>query len=204
MDKFARLCVVCGGWEHPDDPLCADGFDDDELIHLRCYNSPGARAWREQRRAAEPAYDRYWRLMTVREPVRCPACDAALDLSPKAVGMAAGCWSVHCTTCHRTSVERFSGYGPGKEGWVKIEMIRADFVRSRHLDRLDERVRQVARDYDRFVDPFSCKCGGRFSLAAKPRCPHCERVVVDTYFHVVDEPLTEEQRKRLETLFGGG
>src|SRR4051812_44332324 len=35
MEKIARECIACGRWEHPDDPLCEDRFDDEELIHRR-------------------------------------------------------------------------------------------------------------------------------------------------------------------------
>jgi hypothetical protein len=202
MEKIARVCIACGGWEHSDDPLCADRFDDEELIHFRCYNSAAAVAWREQRRAEEPAYDRYLWLKTHRQPVRCPHCSAMLDMSPRVTGMMGSMLPVNCTRCHRATTSRFSFDRPGEAIWRRIEVIRGDFVRSRHLDRIEECLRQVAREYDRFVDPFPCKCGGRFSLAAKPRCPRCEHVVFDSYFHVVDEPLSEDERKQLGFLFG--
>jgi hypothetical protein len=179
-------------------------LDDEVLIHLHCYNSEGAAVWRERRRTEDPAYDRYWRLMTVRATVHCPNCSATLDMSPKAVGMGAGSWPVNCTACHRTSAKCFSGYGVGADGYSKLESIRGDFVRSRHLDHINQRVREVARDFDSLLDAAPCACGARFSLAAKPRCPRCEQVVFDTYFHAVDEPLSEERRKRLESLFRNG
>ena len=201
MDYGRRVCVVCGGTEQQQNPLCADGFDDEELIHLRCYDSEGAAAWRERRYAKDPAYDRYCRLMAVRVPVHCPHCSASLDMSPKAVGMGAGSWPVNCTACHRTSPRNFSGYGAGEDGYLRLESIRGDFVRSRDLEHIDQRVRKVARDFDRLIEYGRCTCGAPFSLAAKPRCPHCDHVVFDTYFHVIDEPLSEEQRKRLDALF---
>jgi hypothetical protein len=205
MEKIARVCAACGGWEHPDDPLCVDRFDDDEeLIHFRCYNSARAVAWREERRAEDPTYDRYLRLTTPREPVHCPHCSAMLEMSSRVVGMMGSMLPVNCTKCHRATTRAFSFGEPGEAIWAWIDAIRADFVRARHLDSIDERLREVAREYNRFVDPFPCKCGGQFSLAAKPRCPRCEHVAFDTYFHVIDDPLSEEQRKRPESLFGGG
>src|SRR5687767_11161377 len=102
MEHNDRTCVICGGTEQPQNRLCPDGFYDEVLIHLHCYNSKGAALWRERRRAEDPAYDRYWRLMTVRAPIHCPNCSATLDMSPKGAEMGGGSWVVNCTACHRT------------------------------------------------------------------------------------------------------
>jgi hypothetical protein len=202
MHSATKTCAVCGETEQPENPLCEDGLNDDAFIHLRCYNSIGAKTWRAARRAADPAYDRYWKLMTIREPIACPHCKAALEISPKAVGMGAGSWSVHCTTCHRSSPKSFLGYGETSDAYSNLERIRGDFVSSRNLEQIDARMNDLASANDHYVNQQPCQCGARFSLAAKARCLCCDRVVIDSYFHVVDEPLSKERIEQLEALFG--
>ena len=36
---------------------------------------------------------------------------------------------------------------------------------------------------------------GAYSLDAKARCPYCDQIAVDSYFHRVDAPLTPQQRQ---------
>jgi hypothetical protein len=124
-------------------------------------------------------------------------------MSPKAVGIGAGSWDVHCGACHRTGSDSFSGYGQSRVGYGMIVSIRGDFVRSRRLGTVEARVVELARTFDHFINKAPCECGGRFSLAAKPRCLRCDGVAVDSWFHVLDEPLSEGQRKRLEALMRG-
>jgi hypothetical protein len=90
MNAQSRVCVICDRAEEAQNPFCYDGLDDDVAIHIKCWGSEDANAWREQLRATDPAYDRSLRLMTLREPVTCPHCRVSLEMSPKAVGMGAG------------------------------------------------------------------------------------------------------------------
>ena len=65
--------------------------------------------------------------------------------------------------------------------------VEQDFIRGRGLDDIDRRVAGIAQAYDHLINAQQCSCGGRFSLSAKPRCPRCDAVAFDSYFHDVDE-----------------
>jgi hypothetical protein len=194
-------CAVCG---RPDDdrsnPLIREEFYDDTFRHLRCLNSAAGRAWDLERRAIDATYDRYCRLITVREPIACPHCGMAMEMTPKGVGMGASPWVVACCACHRTGAAMISPYDEG-DAWLFLSGIRQDFVRARRLKEIKGRVLKAARLYDHLVNRKACDCGGRFSVAARPRCLGCDRVVIDTWFHVLEEPLSAEQCKRVEEFW---
>jgi hypothetical protein len=46
-----------------------------------------------------------------------------------------------------------------------------------------EDVSAITATADEKLHARACECGGRFSLAAPPRCPHCRAVVLDSCFH---------------------
>jgi hypothetical protein len=199
------LCAVCGGPETPDNRLCADGFDERLALHVYCYGTQAAREWWARRRAEDARYARYCRLMARWEEVTCPRCGTTFNMEPKAVGMCAGSWPLNCTECRRIGPKRLSGYRkPMSSGYDRIEVIRHDFVCSRRLDEIDALMRELAAEFDDIIDPDPCGCGGRFSLAARPRCLRCDHVVYETCFNTVHELLTEEQIRRLNAKFGPG
>ena len=196
-------CVICGQLEtDASDPLFNDGAYSEFYIHAKCYNSDAAERWRESHRLEDPAYDSYLRWMVDRKPITCLSCGAPLDLSAKAIGMGADTWSVNCLACHRTSPRGLSAYGKSKKIYMAVAAVRDDFVRSLKLKSIPKQMQQIARKYDYLFVDQRCKCGGSFSLAAKCRCPYCDDIAEETYFHVVDVPLTEEQLLRLRQLFG--
>jgi hypothetical protein len=204
MTAEVRRCVICGGAEQPGNLLSEDGVDGDALIHLHCYNSPAAREWRAQRCRVDPMYARSMRLMTLREPVACEHCGVALNLLPKAIGMGAGSWEVTCIQCPRPGPASLSAYGEAREYFAQLANVRHDFILGRNLDDVDRRVAELAMKADHLVNGLvcgsRCPCGGQFSIAAKPRCPHCGEVAFDSYFHLVDNPQSEERRARLRAL----
>lgn len=181
-DTNLGRCFICGEGARAQDPLCPDGMDDEVLIHLRCLNSPEARAWRDRKQSEDPVYARYWMLRTLGLDLDCPSCAAKLSVGPKAVGMGAGAWSVYCLKCSNR-VEML-GYPPTTPAYDAMPRLGTDFEKSRRLDEIPAAVAQVAARYDDFLRQ-PCPCGGRFSLAAKPRCPECNGVAFDSYFHDV-------------------
>ena len=178
-------CVICGSAGEPQNPLVPDGLDDEVAMCLRCLNSPSGKAWREAKRAADPLYDRYHTLITVSLPAECPQCGLPLYVSAKARGMASACWDVPCLNCHRWRPKPMYGFGDTEAAFNALQSIEHDFVRSRGLDQIEHRVAEVARAYDHLINAEPCPCGGRFSLAAKPRCPRCNTVAFDSFFHDV-------------------
>src|SRR5687768_13342353 len=166
-------CFICGKGERSQDPLCPDGMDGEVVIHLRCLNSPEARAWRDRKQSEDPVYARYSMLRTMGVDLDCPTCAAKLSVGPKAVGMGAGAWSVYCLKCSNR-VEMLE-YSPTAPAYDAMSRLGKDFDRSRRLEEIPAAVSQIAAKYDHFL-PQPCPCGGRFSLAAKPRCPECSGI----------------------------
>jgi SAM-dependent methyltransferase len=195
-----RTCAACGLPELGErNRLCPEGFDDATLLHLRCFNSPTARAWREQRRAADPVYDRYCRLQSTRSPIICRHCGANLELYVKGVGMGASEWTANCINCHRVGRRSVSPYSE-HWAWMVIADVCHDYVRARGLNTIPARIRAMAKRFEWLVDSGPCECGGRFSLAAPVRCLRCDGVLLNSCFHTVQEPLTEERRRRVEEM----
>jgi hypothetical protein len=187
-----RLCVACGrpAWEG--NRLLAV-YLDVELVHQSCLISPALQAWEEARRAADPAYDRWCVLMrTLGHRFACPHCGASLALWPKAGGnMGTPYWAMGCLNCHRTgpgALSAFDGTAETQAVFGPMLDLKRDFALSRDLDRIARRVAELARQYDHRINPEPCACGGRFSLSAKPRCPRCDVIAFDSYFHEVYEP----------------
>src|SRR5690349_5034708 len=95
FDLDNRTCVACGlpeviWW----DPFRPEQACDQACLHLRCFNSPAGRAWRDRQRKRDPAYDSYLRMMVRRAPIDCRHCGRKLEISPKFIGPGGG-W-VHC------------------------------------------------------------------------------------------------------------
>jgi hypothetical protein len=183
MNGGADTCAVCGG---PRDARGAEVPDDEgagRWVHLSCLGSPPGVAWRERQGEADPGFARHLRLSSVGLPVRCPSCGTRCRLSAKARGMAAGIWPACCTRC--SNITTLNGY-----------VHRADY------DRVGEAERQflaggrdtgwravvvgLAASADAKLGDACCPCGGRFSLAAEPRCPRCGATLLDSFFHYAE------------------
>jgi ribosomal protein L37AE/L43A len=178
-----QRCIICGTTGQANVPLVPQGLDDDVWMCLTCLNSPEGSAWRQARRAADPAYDRFWLLSTVSLHAECPECRQPLYVSAKARGMASAVWDVPCTHCHRRRPQPMYAFGPTEPAFDALQRVEYDFIRSRRLDETEQRVREIAQAYDPLLNAHPCTCGGRFSLAAKPRCPRCNAVAFDSFFH---------------------
>ena len=186
-------CTACGQPGGPGNPLCPDGINDEVSFHVACYNGPAAQAWRATQRETNPAYARSLQLRTVRAPTTCPQCGAELNISPQVWGMGSS-FAAHCTRCHRRGPDRLSAYGRTGAAYQEMVAVEDDFLRSRGLDRIESRMLDIAAAYDHFVNGSPCACGGTFSLAAKPRCPLCDAVVIDSCFNIVDLPVVNMRR----------
>jgi hypothetical protein len=119
-------------------------------------------------------------------------------MSPKAIGMGAGSWGVHCTRCHRISRHFLCSGGDHEEGYRAVEAARYDFVRSLNLETIDQRMHEIARKFNYLIIYGKCECGGPYSLEAKARCPYCNEVAVDSYFHHVQQPPTPDVMRKYE------
>jgi hypothetical protein len=184
-DTASRRCVICGA-AASDDVFAKEGFYKDTWIHLRCLNSSAAREWRRAREASDPRYRRYLRLVTIGLQVACDACGSRDNyIYPKATGFSPA-FEVSCDRCGAVQDEGLDRrFFP--EAIASFLELRDAFVKDTMPPEFDERVGRLARENDHFINPSRCTCGGHFSLAAKPRCRRCRAVILDSYFHYVDE-----------------
>lgn len=141
--------------------------------------------WVGQQMESSQRYRRYSELISVARPIECPSCSLGQAISPKAFGMGAGGWEVNCVSCHRVSSQLLSAYSKHtRRTYHRLEALCTEFLGEFELDRITPLIRAIAAKKDRAWAEQPCECGGRFSLAAMPRCIRCQEVVELTYFHV--------------------
>ncbi len=175
-------CAICDAPARPTAPLFDDGFDPDVFFHVLCVNAPEGRAWLEARREQDPAYDRFHRLSTAGVQTPCPACGFDDNyLWPKFIGHSPS-YEACCDSC---SAADDSGLCPYARGKVVRHLLRlyTRFQRGDPPEDLDAVMTLTARRDDRHLARPDCDCGGRFSLAAFPRCDSCRAVIFESYFH---------------------
>jgi len=185
MHDSPDRCELCGGAAETQNPLVPDEFYPGVQLHLHCLNSAAGVSWTRMRADADPAYARYLSLITIGHQVACSACGSSERLSPKASGMGAGHWEASCRSCHRYRVH-LNAY----RGSVERELVETLCTLAREF-RLGvdpagtlDRVEQLAVEADPLLPDEACSCGGRFSLAARPRCSRCQEVLLDSPFHI--------------------
>jgi hypothetical protein len=173
-------CFVCGdGPAGADNPAIEEEFYPGLWCHFLCLNSPDGMAWRDQRIQADPRYARYLRLMSIGVPIDCPSCGEACCVSAKARGMGAGSWEACCTACSNTTT--LSGYVHRRE-YQAVMAAEQAMLFDEHYDWRSVMV-EIAKTADALLKDRTCTCGAPFSVAAKPRCPRCRAVLMDSFFH---------------------
>ncbi|MEW6351327.1 MAG: hypothetical protein AB1646_19920 [Thermodesulfobacteriota bacterium] len=180
----STVCVICGLPETPDNPLCEEGFYQDTWIHLRCYNLPETRAWREPRAAEDPNYRRYGELITAGFPVACPGCGLTNHLFPKSIGHSPT-WELCCTECGEVDTEGINPY-LHRETVQKLQRLYDTFLRAQDFSQVEPAVREIAQEFERTHGAKPCHCGGRFSITGVPRCRGCREILLDSAFHYAE------------------
>jgi len=142
-------------------------------------------AWRERRAADDQGFARWTRLSTIGLPVTCPVCSRTSAVSAEARGMGAGNWEACCRSCCR--ITTLNGY-THERAYEALRRAEERFLLVGSDGAWREEVARVADEADRYLARERCACGDRFSLAAKPSCPHCRAVLLDSYFHYAYEP----------------
>jgi len=184
-----KTCAICKSHEETEhNQLQRDDLYLDIYIHWQCQASTEYQEWVNSQRLNDPLYDRYWDMMTVGKPIECSHCGEQQAISPKAVGMGAGIWDLNCTHCHQLSTQPLNGY-TDDANYQQLERLRNDFICSRDLELMDERIAAISASIESVNRRKNCRCGGQFSLMAKPRCVKCNAVLIDSYFHVSFKPL---------------
>src|SRR5690606_27443215 len=177
-------CELCGGAAETQNPLVPDEFYPGVQLHLHCLNSAAGARWTRARAEADPLYARYLSLSAMGHHVECSACGSSERISPKAIGMGAGHWEVNCRSCHRHRPHLSAYRGPGeRELYDTLCGLALEFRLSADPAGILARVEELAAGADSLFAGETCSCGGRFSVAARPRCSRCREVLFDSPFH---------------------
>ncbi len=185
-------CALCGGAAEHADPLVDDIFYEGVRMHLHCINSDAGREWTRRKAETDPEFARHLELSTVGGRRECAGCGALERTSPKAYGMGAGTWEMNCTSCHR-SRPLLSAYGsPERRDLVlRIQQLGLEFRRSAAVPALLDQMQALADRHDGDLAPDPCECGGRYSLAAFPRCSRCATPLLESPFNIAVGPVPE-------------
>ena len=95
---------------------------------------------------------------------------------------------MNCNLCHR--------YGIGLDAYVPehtevldaLKTLRSRYIQGSSSAELAAEVESLADQFDHILHNAGCECGGRLSIAAKPKCIFCDIEIFDSYFHFVDQP----------------
>ena len=190
-----KKCIICGSSDDTKmNPLNPEsGFYPDCFVHSQCLMTQQYRDWMEKRKSENWQYRRYWDMITVALPVECPQCHQQVGLFPKAVGMGAGNWEINCSNCHNVASRGLCGY-TNQRVYSKLEELREDYMMGR-LNLINAEIHKLATQYDSQLPEKKCSCGGRFSLAAKPRCIYCDAVLIDSFFHCSGQVVSSSLNK---------
>jgi hypothetical protein len=94
--------------------------------------------------------------------------------------MAAGTWETCCTRC--SNVTLLNDHAD-PAAYDRVSAAEQMFLLEGQDSGWRAVVTDLARRADAKLDRTRCPCGGRFSLAAEPRCPHCRAILLDSFFH---------------------
>lgn len=125
--------------------------------------------------------------MTMGRAVTCPQCQKTSYLYPKATGMQPYLWEMNCSKCHLFNLG-IDVYAPDHKNIAEqLEQLRDEFILGAKPLQIQTAIQNLAKKFDHLLSNKGCECDGTMSIAAKPRCMHCGTVVIDSYFHYVDE-----------------
>jgi hypothetical protein len=122
-------------------------------------------------------------LLVFGKPVLCPVCKKTSYLYPKAVGYQPYIWEVNCGSCHVFDLG-INACNPGHEQLHNsLSKLRERYFNGETSAVFVEDIKELARVYDQTLKNRVCVCGGNFSIAANPKCIHCDVDIFNSYFH---------------------
>lgn len=136
--------------------------------------------------------DREKELMALGRSVVCPVCREVSALFPKGVGFHPYQWEINCSFCHRYEVGLDAYVPQHAEAVEALQALRNRYVTGASTEELAMEVESLAEQFDAVLSNAECECGGRLSIAAKPKCIYCDVEVFDSYFHVADQPVEKK------------
>lgn len=145
-----------------------------------------------KKRSDQAMTDREQALMVVCKPIVCSACRETSALFAKGVGFQPYQWEMNCNLCHRYGIG-VDGYSPGHSEILEaLQALRSRYIDGSSTADLSAEVERLADNFDPLLHNAACECGGRLSIAAKPKCLFCDIEIFDSYFHFVDQPCGEQ------------
>lgn len=179
---MTKICFNCNCEESDGNPLMPEGFYDSLYLCHNCWFSDEIKKWRADKEKADPQYRNYVELSTAGFKIECPNCGKETNRNPKFIGHSPS-WEVCCTRCSEIDYDKVSPFKYDLSKWHELYNI---YLHGK-LD-LDERFREIVElEKSSNIPRHKCKCGGEFSMIAKPRCSSCQSIVCDSIFHVCDE-----------------
>jgi endogenous inhibitor of DNA gyrase (YacG/DUF329 family) len=159
-----------------------EGFYEDLFLCHECWFSDEIKLWRDNKEKSDPQFRRYMELLTAGFKVNCPDCGKETNRNPKFIGHLPS-WEICCTKCSEIDYEKVSPYEYDLTQWHEMygRLIRGA------LDIEVEWGKILKLNEQSKIPTHNCRCGGKFSLLAKPRCSNCNSVVSNTIFHVCNE-----------------
>jgi hypothetical protein len=136
--------------------------------------------------------DREKELMVVGRPLVCGACREVSALFAKGVGFHPYEWEMNCNVCHRYGIGLDMYVPEHTEALEALQALRKRYIAGSSTAELATEVENLADKFDRILHNARCECGGRLSIAAKPKCIFCDVEIFDSYFHFVDQPLDDK------------
>lgn len=131
--------------------------------------------------------DRERDLLTMGKPIVCLACGETSYLYPKGVGHQPYIWEISCNSCHLFNL----GVDAYNEEHKKLHSVLNNlfdrFIEGESSKDLEKEITDLTEKYDSILDNRECECGGKISIAAKPKCTHCDKEIFDSYFHYIDK-----------------
>ncbi len=175
-------CAICHKSDNRNQ-MHQDSYYSDVWMHLKCLNSDKAKQWRAIKRTEVAEYNRYMELISDAVPTQCDSCGHVNTICVKGNGSVL---EVNCDQCHKVYTHALN---PAHDGDRELhnalqEMLNL-FARDSSkpaIIKVQNTMELLASKYDEFG---KCKCGGVYSILAKPRCCKCGEIVVDSYFHYV-------------------
>ncbi len=125
--------------------------------------------------------------------VVCPACRETSNLFPKGVGHHPYQWEMNCSICHCYAVGLDAYIAQHTEVVKELERLRERYLNGESTQGLANQIEDLAKQFDGILSNRECECGGALSIAAKPKCIHCDIEIFDSYFHVADERSEDNQ-----------
>ena len=127
-------------------------------------------------------------LMVICKPVVCSVCREESALFAKGVGFHPYEWEMNCNLCHRYGIGLDSYVPEHSEILEMLQVLRKRYIAGSSTAELATVVENLADKFDHLLHYANCECGGRLSIAAKPKCIFCDIEIFDSYFHFVDQP----------------